>query len=133
MANPTATQTVTAKPATVTATATKGPHSDPIQKAMKARQDNAARRAKLTPQARFREDLMDQANRIADLIDGQRGALIGIVSRGLPNQKDDEGKDYGPGLSVADCQKALAFIRKALDHVEAEMVSPTHVEERFTL
>lgn len=96
---------------------------DALALAQAARQAEAARRAKMTPPQLFREDLGSVTNRIADSIDGQRGALIGVVSRGL--QKD--------ALTVQDIEKALGFIEKSIEHVRVTMRKPNQEETRFTL
>lgn len=81
--------------------------TDALTLARATRQAESARRAKLTPEQRFKEDLTDLANRIANTIDGQRGDLYGVVQRGLMSD----------AVSKEDVVKVLSYITRAQQRV----------------
>jgi hypothetical protein len=74
------------------------------------RMQDVERRKKLTDRQRFVEDLQGATNRTARIIGSQRGALIGVMRRGLASD----------ALTTSDCRKALEFLQgqlKALENV----------------
>lgn len=92
----------------------------PIELAQAARLAEAARREAMSPRQKAVEDLSEAANRIANLIDTQRGNLLGIVSRGLLPVSQGEGKPPLPApLKAEEVLRAVAFIQASLDRVKA--------------
>lgn len=89
-----------------------GKSNDPLSLARAARVAESARREKLPPETRFKEDIVAATNRVAAMIDGQRGSLYGIIQRGLSEgvlepESVEKALDYIDS-SISGCRDLLA-------------------------
>lgn len=95
-------------------TATVEKMSPALVKAQAVRQAESARREKLSPETLFKEDLTDVTNRVADLIQAQRGCLLGVAARGVQSG----------ALKPEQVYKALEYIQTAVQRVRDELTVP---------
>lgn len=101
----------------------KAPLTGALAKAQQVRKLEAERRSKLQPRQLFREDLADVTNRVATLLDGQRGSMMGVVRRGVVDGN----------LEAGECLKAIAYIEDTLKRVRVAAEKSVEGKPGFSL